>query len=77
MSHFAVQRAPTGVGSSKGVLDAGAPDEVLDDEAADESSAAYAVAARSAVGRSWRSLMVPNIEFYLAEFEKCNPQPLW
>jgi hypothetical protein len=52
--HFAVHRAPAGVGSSKGVLSAAA--ELDDDE--EDSSAAYEVAARSAVESTVDNLMV-------------------
>lgn len=51
MSHFAVQRAPAGVGSLAAALEAAAEDD-------EESSVAYVVAASSTVGRSVRSFML-------------------
>ena len=54
LSHCAVQSAPTGVGSS--TAGDAAAEEAYDED--DESSAAYAIAARSAGDRRERNLIL-------------------
>jgi hypothetical protein len=58
VSHFAVHRAPAGMGSSSPALLEAAAAALEEDEEDDDSSEANDVAARSAVGRRLRSLIL-------------------